>query len=212
MTFNTETAREHLAEAREHYEAFQESMRALGREVRQLDEWQWQRVDAYPGWDGTRDVGAGVDMVGWLDEIERFLDGQDEEDDSEPEASSDEWTPGAVADGMGSWVAPRDPGSHAHSESADAIRANRAERDELDIELARARRARGESLYAIATSSPHRAEAYDASRYVIEEIKKRLPVWKRERYADGDAGWVRGHELAAGDAPARSATAGRGAR
>ncbi|MFO7533902.1 MAG: hypothetical protein R6W93_15710 [Candidatus Limnocylindrales bacterium] len=72
----TETARTHLDEAREHYEAFQESMRALGEEVRHLDEWQWQRVDAYPGWHGTRDVGGGQDMAGWLDEIEAFLDGQ----------------------------------------------------------------------------------------------------------------------------------------
>ena len=79
-THDTETARAHLDEAREHYEAFCESMRALAREVRRLDEWQYQRVDAHPGWEGTRDVGAGVDMTGWLDEIEAFLDGQDEED------------------------------------------------------------------------------------------------------------------------------------
>ena len=78
---DTETARAHLEEAREHHEAFCESMRALGHEVRRLDEWQWHRVDAYPGWEGTRDVGAGVGMTGWLDEIEAFLDGQDEEDD-----------------------------------------------------------------------------------------------------------------------------------
>lgn len=50
----------------------------------------------------------------------------------------------------------------------------------------------GEVSVAIAVSSPHRAEAYDASRYVIEEIKKRLPVWKREHYTDGDAQWVEG--------------------
>jgi molybdopterin synthase catalytic subunit len=50
----------------------------------------------------------------------------------------------------------------------------------------------GEASVAIAVSSPHRAEAYDASRYVIEEIKKRLPVWKKEHYTDGDAEWVRG--------------------
>ena len=77
-THDTETARDLLEESREHYEAFCDAMRALGREVRRLDEWQYQRVDAYPGWEGTRDVGAGVDMTGWLDEIERFLDGQDE--------------------------------------------------------------------------------------------------------------------------------------
>lgn len=77
-THDNEQARAHLEQAREHYEAFCESMQALGHEVRRLDEWQYQRVDAYPGWDGTRDVGAGVDMAGRLDEIERFLDGQDE--------------------------------------------------------------------------------------------------------------------------------------
>lgn len=52
----------------------------------------------------------------------------------------------------------------------------------------------GETSVAIAVASPHREEAYEASRYVIEEIKKRLPVWKRERYVDGEAEWVRGAE------------------
>jgi len=50
----------------------------------------------------------------------------------------------------------------------------------------------GEPSVAIAVSSPHRAEAYEASRYVIEEIKQRLPVWKQELYVDGDARWVEG--------------------
>lgn len=50
----------------------------------------------------------------------------------------------------------------------------------------------GEVSVAIAASSPHRAEAFDATRYVIEEIKKRLPVWKKEHYADGGADWVEG--------------------
>lgn len=50
----------------------------------------------------------------------------------------------------------------------------------------------GEVSVAIAVSSPHRAQAYEASRYVIEEIKKRLPVWKREHYVDGERSWVRG--------------------
>ena len=50
----------------------------------------------------------------------------------------------------------------------------------------------GEHSVAIATSSPHRAQAYESSRYVIEEIKKRLPVWKKEHYKDGRAEWVEG--------------------
>ncbi len=50
----------------------------------------------------------------------------------------------------------------------------------------------GDVSVAIAVSSPHRAEAYDASRYIIEGIKKRLPVWKKERYSDGAEQWVEG--------------------
>jgi molybdopterin synthase catalytic subunit len=50
----------------------------------------------------------------------------------------------------------------------------------------------GEVSVAIAVSSPHRAESYEASRYVIEEIKKRLPIWKQERYSDGNTEWVDG--------------------
>ena len=51
----------------------------------------------------------------------------------------------------------------------------------------------GEVSVAIAVSTPHRAEAFEAARYVIEEVKKRLPVWKRERYLDGDAEWLEGN-------------------
>lgn len=50
----------------------------------------------------------------------------------------------------------------------------------------------GEVSVAIAVSCPHRAEAYDASRYVIEQIKIRLPVWKKEHYVEGDAEWLGG--------------------
>ncbi len=50
----------------------------------------------------------------------------------------------------------------------------------------------GDVSVAIAVSSPHRGEAYEASRYVIEEIKERLPVWKKEHYVDGASEWVEG--------------------
>jgi molybdopterin synthase catalytic subunit len=50
----------------------------------------------------------------------------------------------------------------------------------------------GEASVAIVVASPHRAEAYEASRYVIEELKRRVPVWKREGYVDGDSEWVPG--------------------
>lgn len=48
----------------------------------------------------------------------------------------------------------------------------------------------GDASVVITASHPHRGEAYDASRFVIEELKKRLPIWKREHYADGDLAWV----------------------
>ena len=50
----------------------------------------------------------------------------------------------------------------------------------------------GDVSVAIAASSPHRAESFDATRYVIEEIKKRVPIWKKEHYADGAQSWVEG--------------------
>ncbi len=51
----------------------------------------------------------------------------------------------------------------------------------------------GDASVAIAVAHPHRGEAYDASRYIIEELKRRLPIWKREHYADGRADWVEVH-------------------
>lgn len=50
----------------------------------------------------------------------------------------------------------------------------------------------GEVSVAIAASSAHRAESFDAARYVIEEIKKRLPVWKKEHYVDAEPEWLDG--------------------
>ena len=43
----------------------------------------------------------------------------------------------------------------------------------------------GDAAVAIVTAAPHRAEAYKANRFIIEAIKERLPIWKRERFADG---------------------------
>jgi molybdopterin synthase catalytic subunit len=48
----------------------------------------------------------------------------------------------------------------------------------------------GEVSVAIAAAHPHRAPALDCTRYVIEEIKKRVPIWKMEHYADGTREWV----------------------
>ena len=48
----------------------------------------------------------------------------------------------------------------------------------------------GDVAVAIVTAAAHRAAAYEASRHVIEAIKQRLPIWKRERFVDGSE-WKR---------------------
>ncbi len=48
----------------------------------------------------------------------------------------------------------------------------------------------GEAAVVIVTASPHRGDAYEANRYVIEAIKARLPIWKLEHFADGSR-WKR---------------------
>jgi molybdopterin synthase catalytic subunit len=50
----------------------------------------------------------------------------------------------------------------------------------------------GDVSIAVAVSTPHRAEAFDACRYVIEEVKQRLAVWKQERYVSGGSEWLDG--------------------
>jgi molybdopterin synthase catalytic subunit len=48
----------------------------------------------------------------------------------------------------------------------------------------------GECAVWVAVASAHRDEAFKACRYIIDEIKTRLPIWKKEHYVDGDSGWV----------------------
>ena len=50
----------------------------------------------------------------------------------------------------------------------------------------------GEASIAICVSAPHRAAAFDACRFVIDEVKRSVPIWKRERFADGSE-WVEGY-------------------
>lgn len=48
----------------------------------------------------------------------------------------------------------------------------------------------GDLAVWIGVSSAHRDEAFAACRYIIDEVKHRVPIWKKEYYADGDSGWV----------------------
>jgi len=49
----------------------------------------------------------------------------------------------------------------------------------------------GEVSVAVAVSSPHRAEAFAACRFAIDNLKAKVPIWKKEFYADGSA-WLDG--------------------
>lgn len=49
----------------------------------------------------------------------------------------------------------------------------------------------GDLAVWIAVASGHRGEAFEACRWIIDEIKERVPLWKKEIYADGDSGWLR---------------------
>jgi molybdopterin synthase catalytic subunit len=42
----------------------------------------------------------------------------------------------------------------------------------------------------VGVSAAHRGEAFDACRFIIDEIKHRVPIWKKEHYLEGDSGWV----------------------
>ncbi len=48
----------------------------------------------------------------------------------------------------------------------------------------------GEIAVVICAAAPHRADAFDACEYAIDEVKKRAPIWKKERYIDGSSQWI----------------------
>lgn len=54
-----------------------------------------------------------------------------------------------------------------------------------------------EAAVIVGVSAPHRGEAFEACRYIIDQLKIRLPIWKKEHYADGDAEWVNCRHCAA---------------
>jgi molybdopterin synthase catalytic subunit len=63
----------------------------------------------------------------------------------------------------------------------------------------------GEVSVAVAVSSPHRAEAFEACRHAIETIKRDVPIWKREKLGDGSEVWVEGRPLGARSGARRAA-------
>lgn len=47
----------------------------------------------------------------------------------------------------------------------------------------------GDVSVAIAVSAPHRAQAFDAGRWLIDSLKERVPIWKKEHFSDGSEEW-----------------------
>ena len=47
----------------------------------------------------------------------------------------------------------------------------------------------GEVAVAVAATAEHRAAAFEACRFAIDQLKERAPIWKKERYSDGTAQW-----------------------
>ena len=55
----------------------------------------------------------------------------------------------------------------------------------------------GDIAVWVGVSAVHRGECFDACRYIIDEVKHRVPIWKKEHYDSGDSGWVNCEHCAA---------------
>jgi len=61
----------------------------------------------------------------------------------------------------------------------------------------------GDLAVWVGVSADHRGAAFDACRWIIDEVKRRVPIWKNEHYADGESGWLHPDDAPATDATAR---------
>ena len=58
-----------------------------------------------------------------------------------------------------------------------------------------------EPSVAVVVVAPHRAAAFDAARWAMDELKRAVPIWKKEVFVGGGDAWVKGHELGGTGAP-----------
>lgn len=58
----------------------------------------------------------------------------------------------------------------------------------------------GDSAVWIGVAAPHRREAFEACEWILDQLKRRVPIWKKEHFADGDSGWI-GSDVTPGEAP-----------
>lgn len=54
----------------------------------------------------------------------------------------------------------------------------------------------GEASVVVAVAAAHRAPAFEACRWAMDELKRSVPIWKKEHFAEGEADWVEGTKLA----------------
>lgn len=59
----------------------------------------------------------------------------------------------------------------------------------------------GVTSVLIGVAAPHRRESFEACEWIIDQLKRRVPIWKKEHFADGDSGWI-GSDVIPGEAPA----------
>ena len=84
----------------------------------------------------------------------------------------------------------------ANKEGARIV-AEAAERFPIDAALAEHRTGLleiGDIAVWVGVSAAHRGAAFDACRYIIEEVKARVPIWKKEYYSNGVSDWVNCHQ------------------
>jgi molybdopterin synthase catalytic subunit len=56
----------------------------------------------------------------------------------------------------------------------------------------------GDLAVWVGVSAAHRGAAFDACRFIIDEVKRHVPIWKNEKYADGESGWLHPDNTPAG--------------
>jgi len=57
----------------------------------------------------------------------------------------------------------------------------------------------GESSIVVAVSSPHRSDSFEAARWLVDTLKRDVPIWKQEHWADGSKEWVHPQGVKPGD-------------
>lgn len=67
----------------------------------------------------------------------------------------------------------------------------------MDVDHAKGYVPLGGISIVIAVACKHRAQVYDFSRFIIEEIKKRTPIWKKEHYEGEEEAWLDGEQIKA---------------